>query len=580
MKHWLITMKSFYLLIWMFVSVVASAGEFLKPDQAFVLSSTPDGVLEWQISPHYYLYKDRIRVSEVGQKRDLHLMWLSQAEQKDDPNFGLVEVFHDQVRVKVTDTKASGAPTAYEVTYQGCSEQGLCYPPQQRTVTLSLTNEQAVTQPSPTTKEQGLVSGLMNNGVWVTLLTFFALGLGLSLTPCVLPMVPILAGVIAGQSGKLSSKKGFVLALSYVLGMSVTYTIAGVLVGIFGAQLNLQAAMQNPWILAFFALVFVLLSLSMFGLYELQLPDRLRNKMDALGSNRKGGQLFGVAIMGAISALVVSPCVSAPLAGALLYISTTGDAWLGGAVLFVLSIGMGGPLLIMGLGGGRFLPKAGMWMQHVKAFFGVVLLGVSISLLGRFLPEYVSTMMWALLLLAYGCYIIPNTLSGKWRRMQLAGSIALLFYSLSIGSSSLAGSPSLMTPLKFFGTATSNEDEGQQSALFTRYDSVLDVQNQIARANADGLPVVLDLYADWCTACKTMEKEVFDKASLHSQADRYQFIQLDITDNTSKHHAFMESLGIFGPPAIVFFNSDGTLSDVTQGELSEREMLEHLDKLR
>ena len=574
------TFKAAVLLSFVFGVSFSNADEFLKPDQAFVFSATVDGALKWEVAPHYYLYKDRIQVKKNDQ--EVSLAWQTEAEQKDDPNFGLVNVFHNLVNAQVNDVSADGKSADYVVEYQGCSEDGLCYPPQQKTValTLSKTNTDSPLSVPLISEEQGLMAGLLNENIWVMLLTFFALGLGLSLTPCVLPMVPILGGIIAGQSGELSTRKGFALALSYVLGMSITYSAAGVLVGLFGAQLNLQAAMQTPLILSFFALVFAVLAVSMFGFYELQLPDRLRNKMDALGSGMKGGQLLGVAAMGAVSALVVSPCVSAPLAGALLYISTTGDAWLGGAVLFVLSLGMGVPLLLMGLGGGRFVPKAGMWMQQVKAFFGVVLLGVAISLVSRFLPLFVSVLMWALLLFAYACYIFPTTLNSGWKRMQLALSGVILVYSVSIGSSVLAGAPNLIEPLAYLGGGANSTLQMPHKALFTRYNSMQDIHAQLATAKERGMPAVLDFYADWCTACSTMEKEVFDKPSLLEKSGSYAFIQLDMTKNTEAQQSYMKELGIFGPPALVFFNSDGSISQISQGELDERDMLNKLAQMR
>lgn len=567
------------LLITLGVSSLAQAG-FLKPDQAFKMSVSDEGQVAWEIAPHYYLYQDRIHITQDG--KPVQIEWQTPAEEKNDPNFGLVNVFHNQAQLKVV-----GKSGAYKVSYQGCSEDGLCYPPQNKQVTLTIAERQAPAQEGNqsaalVSEEQGLLAQLLHENIWVMLATFFVLGLGLSLTPCVLPMVPILGGIIAGQSGTLSSRKGFFLALSYVLGMSVTYSVAGILVGLFGAQLNLQAAMQTPWVLSLFALVFVLLSLSMFGFYELQLPNTLRNKMDSVGAGLKGGQFLGVAIMGAVSALVVSPCVSAPLAGALLYISTTGDAWLGGAVLFVLSLGMGAPLLLMGVGGGRFIPKAGMWMQNVKAFFGVVLLGVAIALVSRFLPSIASVALWALLVMGYGCYVLPSTLVGAWKRMQLLLAAILLLYGTSLAVSVLAGQPSMLSPLRAFAAlGVTAMPGGQNSAhLFNRTESMSSLQEQLSQAKTLGKPAVLDFYADWCTACKTMDEEVFSKPAIMAYGKDMQFIQLDITKNTKAHQDFMQQLGIFGPPAIIFYKADGTIHHISQGELTEREMADKLDALR
>lgn len=570
------------LMLGLFLSFLVRA-EFLPVDQAFQLQVNADkGAIAWVIEPGYYLYKERIALHQEDVAADYE--WQSESVDKDDPNFGLVPVFHDYAELTVL-----GESGEYRVSYQGCAEAGLCYPPQSRIVKLQIAStDQAETDSTqtdalPVSEERGLLEALLSKNVWVMLLTFFVLGLGLSLTPCVLPMVPILGGIIAGQSDNLSSKKGVVLALSYVLGMSVTYSLAGVLVGLFGAKLNLQAAMQTPWILTIFATVFVVLALSMFGFYELQLPNRLRNKMDSVGSQFKGGQLLGVAAMGAVSALVVSPCVSAPLAGALLYISTTGDAWLGGMVLFVLSLGMGAPLLLMGFGGGRFIPKAGMWMQQVKAFFGVVLLGVAIALVSRFLAPLFSVGLWAILLVSYACFILPTQWRSGWTRLQLSLATLLMAYGFSLLVSVFAGAPDLYEPLGFLKAEEGNPNlrlSAEQAPLFHRVNTVDALQQQLSIAVTQGRPAVVDLYADWCTACKSLEKDVFQQAEVQGFRDNVMFVQLDITDNRLDQQENMQTMGLFGPPALVFFSAKGEVQTIQQGELTLAKMVTLLRQMK
>ena len=333
---------------------------FLPVSEAFKPQFIPaaDGYdVHFTIAPHYYLYKDRLKLSDDSASLDIR----QPSETKLDKNFGKVQVFHNELDIRIHNP--SGA--ALTLSYQGCSEQGLCYPPQPLVLSTESSPVQAGTDSSD----------IANKSLWWVILSFLGLGIGLSLTPCVFPMIPILSSIIAGQSAnKLSAGKGFGLALSYVLGMACSYALIGVLVAAFGARVNLAAFTQTPIVISLAALLFVVLSLSMFGLFELQLPSFLRNRLNDFSNRQQGGHLLSTFLMGFFAALVVSPCVSAPLAGALMYLSTTGDVITGGAALFALGMGMGVPLLIIGLSGGRLLPKAGSWMLIIKSAFGVGLL--------------------------------------------------------------------------------------------------------------------------------------------------------------------------------------------------------------
>lgn len=469
-------------------------------------------------------------------------------------------------------------PIQVELSWQGCAEAGLCYPPRTETFQLQWPGNTAITleteqiinpviSPSAATKDAGALATLLeSSGLMWIVGTFFVLGLGLTFTPCVLPMLPILAGAIAGQGQKISTGKGLGLSVAYVLGMATTYTAAGVLVGYFGASMNLQTAMQNPIALSVFALIFVLLSLAMFGFYELQLPAFLSDKLNNLGNkpNSKAsssgfGRYTGLALLGLISALVVSPCVSAPLAGALIYISTTGDALLGGAALFALSLGMGVPLLLVGAGGGRLLPRAGVWMLAVKNFFGVLLLALAISLLARFLPASISLTLWGLLALVYAVHLGSGEIKTGWQKTRRGLAAALAIYAVALLVGALAGQDDPLQPLAgLMGKSSLVTVAGEQQTLFTKTDSVKQLKQQLLLAKNQSLPVVLDFYADWCASCKVMEKQVFNQINPQNFVNQLVFLQLDLTKNTPEQSALLEEYQLFGPPALLYFDQNGT----------------------
>lgn len=575
----------------------AQEEEFLPPEQAFRFGyeQLSDGTvkLHWDIADGYYLYQKRLKLTDENKQPLTDVAFLTQAEEKDDPNFGLVQVFHHQL-----DVEALPASKMLTVSYQGCSENGLCYPPQRKKLDVepvsvvkpatALPAEgqllPANSQDLAVEEDAGAIAAMLANaeGYWVVL-TFFVLGLGLTFTPCVLPMIPILAGIIAGQGENITMRRGIGLSTAYVLGMSLTYTLAGVLVGYFGAKMNLQASLQSPTALITFSALFIALAMAMFGFYELQLPSFLRDRLDRMGQNSSGGKYAGVALMGLISALVVSPCVSAPLAGALVYISTTGDALLGGASLFALSLGMGMPLILVGAGGGKWLPRAGGWMLEVKAFFGVLLLGVAISLLGRLLPGNVSILLWALLAIVYAAHLGNFGQSeslNSWGKTRRGLSIALMVYGISLLLAGLAGQDDPLKPLAFV-SAPAQSTSVAQKPLFVRYDSISAMEAAMRDASAAGHPVVVDLYADWCASCKVMEREVFSRNDVRALGEKVTFIQLNMTDNTPEQSAFLQSHGLFGPPSLLFYKADG--SELTaarvQGELGPQQFIGQVSKL-
>ena len=398
--------------------------EFLPVDKAFVLSTevADDGALlaRWEMVDGYYLYRHRFdfatRTSETVAESGVVLgePEIPPGKKKIDEWFGEVEVYYHQAQARVP-VASGGGPVEVGISYQGCADMGLCYPPETKWVALDLGagvgggdssgGLPAATSAISETSEQALASMLRDGGLLTSLLLFFLGGVGLAFTPCVLPMVPILSSIIVGESAQITRARALWLSITYVLGMALTYALIGTLVGLFGASMNLQAALQSPPVLVFFALVFVALAFSMFGFYELQLPQRWQNGLNSLGQRVGGGKLVSVFVMGSLSSLVVSPCVSAPLAGALIYISSTGDALLGGGALLALGLGMGVPLVVIGASGGHLLPKAGAWMNSVKAVFGVLLLAVAVWLLERVVPPSLTLVLWAGLAMGAGVYL-------------------------------------------------------------------------------------------------------------------------------------------------------------------------------
>ncbi len=554
-----------------------SAGEVLEPDQAFRFDAiVEDGntiLIRWDITPGHYLYKDKFSFTLTqADGISLDQVPLPKGEEKDDEFFGRIEVYHDPVEVRVPLLRENLEAT--EITllarYQGCAEIGICYPPQKKSITLALpagtagaapasqaSAPAAATLEAPLSEQDQLAAALAGGNTAWTILLFFAAGLLLAFTPCVFPMIPILSSIIVGQGEAITTRKAFVLSLTYVLAMAATYTVAGVIAGLFGA--NLQAAFQNPWILVSFATVFVALSFSMFGFYELQLPSALQSKLTEVSNKQEGGTLTGVAIMGLLSALIVGPCVAPPLMGALIYIGQTGDPWLGGAALFALSLGMGAPLVAIGTAGGKYLPRAGGWMDAVKAVFGVLLLAVAIWMLERILPASVTLLLWALLLIISAVYMgsldaIKEGASG-WRKLWKGLGLVLLLQGAVMLVGLAAGNTDPLQPLKgigFGGGAT------QQAHLsFKTIKTVDDLEREVAAASAAGMPVMLDFYADWCVSCKEFEKYTFSDPQVIAALGNAVALQADVTANDDADQALLKRFKLIGPPGIVFYDVDG-----------------------
>lgn len=537
---------------------------FLHPDEAFTFRAYPNddtGTLtaEWVIADGYYLYQEQFQFEVVGDA-DVTLGEPQFPEGKihTDEFFGEQEVHYQQVAVTVF---VQGEPdTAFElrVRYQGCADAGLCYPPQFKTVNLEVPEGNAATAAGASSansnlSEQDQLARLITTGniAWV-MLAFIGFGLLLTFTPCVLPMVPILSSIIVGQEN-MTTRKAFVLSVVYVLAMALTYTIAGVLAGLFGA--NLQAMFQNPWILITFAGVFVLLALAMFGFYDLQLPASWQSKLTNISNSQKGGTLTGVAIMGFLSALIVGPCVAAPLAGALIVIGQSGDPVRGGLALFSLSVGMGIPLILIGTGFGKFVPRAGGWMDAVKGVFGVLLLAVALYLLDRVLPSEVIVALWALLAICSAVYMGAFALvTSGWHRLWKGFGLAVFVWGIALLVGLASGRADLFTPLKNFTGGGAVQEE---HLPFKRVKTVADLEREVQQAAAMNKPVMLDFYADWCISCKEMERYTFTDPAVRQALSNAVLLQADVTANDDADQALLSEFGLYGPPGIIFFNTNG-----------------------
>ena len=585
--------------------------EFLAVDTAFRFSSRVEGdaiVLIWDIEDGYYLYKERFKFKIDKSLGSLGTpIYSKQGKQKDDPNFGVVNVFHDDIVIKIPVTLGNASEALIKVTYQGCADAGLCYPPQTKdslfvsntetssslttsTLTTTAKTQQQTTQ--PTTKQQTTQDYESANGIFSFIQTatlpaiigiFFLLGMGLTFTPCVFPMIPIISSIIAGQKNP-TTWKSFNLSFAYVLGMSLTYASAGVITGMLGASANIQAYLQAPAVLVTFSVVFVLLALSMFGFYELQLPEGLRNRLNNTSQNIKGGQSVGVFFIGALSALIVSPCVSAPLAGALLYISTTADAMLGGLSLFALGLGMGVPLIAVGVGGGKFLPKAGHWMEIVKAGFGIMLIGVAIWLLERLLPSTVTLLLWSLLVGLTGAQMGAfEAAKLGWERLTKGLGLFLVLYSSTLFIGALTGANDPLNPLEkiISGNVTTENPNSHEATPFNTVYNLDQFSTQKERAKGIKKPILLDFYADWCISCKVMEREVFAQPAAAELMSNFLLVQADVTNNDIGNQSFLEEYDLFGPPSILFFDPNGNelIELRVMGELNEEQFIKQLNNV-
>jgi len=552
--------------------------EFLSPDQAFRFDAIPEGTdrirLNWEIAEGYYLYRARIKVRTTSANAQLGAPQFPPGQVKTDEYFGKQEVYHHELAASVPVARSSGGELELplEVTYQGCADAGLCYPPQTKSVVVRLPGSAgsgsdgarkpgasgatgAGMAPAPGTPaaaaflSQEWFSNALRGNLLVALACFYLGGLVLSLTPCVLPMVPILSGIIVGSGKQMTTGRSFALSVSYVFGMALTYAIAGVASAAAGKEV--QAMFQQWWVIALFAAVFLVLALSMFGLFTVQMPALVQSRLAELSNRQSAGTFGGVALMGALSALIVTTCVAPVLVGALLVISQTGAVVRGGAALFAAGIGMGTPLLLVGASARRLLPKPGPWMDLVKKLFGVLMLAVAVWMIERLVPERLALALWSVpaLMLAWlllGAFRERSVLA--WG-LRAAGAAAGL-YGIALAAGSALGGTDPLAPIPAFAKPVS-------SLSFRAIHSVADLDREVSQARAQGHSVLVDFSADWCTSCKEMERYTFTDPTVQAALRQTVLLRANVTQNDADDQALLRHFGIFGPPTIAFYGADG-----------------------
>lgn len=555
-----------------------NASEFPPPEEVFFPDVFPvDGntvEIGIRIEPGFYVYKHRITAKSLSPDAQAGQLDLPKGKLKYDEFFGESEVYYDEVigRLAIARATPEAMDLELEVGYQGCADGGLCYLPQTEVMTVSLPAAKVVsdlsaaapsggTPAAPVSEQARLAQIITGSSIWVAAGVFFLAGLGLAFTPCVLPMVPILSGIIAGEGDDVSSMRGFTLALSYVMGMAIIYTGAGVAAAAAGMQL--QATFNQPWILILFSGLFILLALGMFGAYDLQMPSSVQSKLAGISGQQKSGTMIGAFIMGALSALVVTACVAPALIAALTVMAQSGDMVRGGVALFAMSLGMGAPLLLVGAAQGKLLPKAGPWMVAIKGAFGFMMLGLAIWMLSRILPGTITLALWAVLTFMAGVFMGGLTTFGPEaspaQKMGKGFGVLAMIWGVLMVLGAVTGGSNPLQPLASvsFGGAGDATVASHDELPFQRIKTVTDLDREIAAASQQGKSVMLDFYADWCVSCKEMEAWTFTDAGVQAALSNTVWLQADVTANDAEDKALLDRFGVFGPPTIIFFGTDG-----------------------
>jgi thiol:disulfide interchange protein DsbD len=544
--------------------------QFLPVDEAFVLTASADGgeqiALDWRVAPGYYLYRHRVSVKTATPGFSLGEIELPPGKKKTDEFFGDVEVYYDALNASVPVARpADVSALEIAVSYQGCADAGLCYPPVTKTLAIEMPSPgtPARADSTPMIAEQDRLAGLIAAGnLLVVMATFFGFGLLLAFTPCVLPMIPILSGIIAGQGAAATPRRSFVLSAVYVLGMALTYTAAGAAFAAAGQQA--QAFFQQPWIIITFAALFVVLALAMFGLFDLKIPAALETRLAAVSGRQRAGSLVGTAVMGALSALVVTACVAPPMVAALAVIGQTGDVLRGALALFAMAIGMGSPLLLVGVAGGRFLPHAGPWMTTIKTLFGVLFLAVAVWMLERILPGSLTLALWALLVIVGGYYFggfgRAHAAIDAWRLLARGAGLAAIVWGVIMLVGAAAGGHDPLQPLRgavMPGLVAGGPETSGKPLPFRKVATIAELDRELAAARAAGQPAMLDFYADWCVSCKEMEKYTFSVADVQQDLAGFVLLKADVTANNEADQALLRRFGVYGPPTTAFFGTHG-----------------------
>ncbi len=556
-----------FLMSW---TLFAAMPSYLMPDEAFKPTITKKSestyVITVGLGKDIYLYENKLKISDPlpDDGIDYHVKNLTTAVKHHDE---MVYLESPSFEVTLSSSGASGSEDVkIMLEYQGCSEQGLCYNPMEKEFVVAVDASKlvaggAATEAPTELSETDEISEVFKTGSILTILAaFFGFGLFLAMTPCVFPMIPILSSIIVSQGEGMTAKRGFFLSVVYVLAMSVAYTLAGVLAGLFGA--NIQAALQDPLVLSAFALIFVALAFSMFGFFEIGIPHAWQTRLSKhSGKAGEKGGVIGVAIMGFLSALIVGPCIAPPLAGALIYIGQSGDALLGGAALFIMSLGMGVPLLIVGMGAGKFMPRPGGWMTTVSRVFGVMMLAIAIWMLSRVLPEWTSMLLWAFLLIMSSIYLgaLERLREDQHGFNALVKGIGVIFliYGTFLFYGALTGATNPLNPLEKVNLHVSSQNVSGASAqaTFVKIRSIPELNAELSKAK--GKRVLVDFYADWCTSCKELEHVTFKDPAVMAKMGEFVLIQADVTKNGDQEKELTKKFGLYGPPAILFFDESG-----------------------
>lgn len=580
MKH---ILRGLSLLFILTLSLMANPPKILTPEEAFTISAlqSEQGVtIKIGLGEGIYLYDDKIKL-ELIQPKQLSLEeYVSRPKPEQYQDYITQrQSFEMFIPQSLLDKEVKKGSFTIKFSYQGCSELGICYQPMSNEFTFKIGGFAKLA--SFLSEQDQIAQTLANSNIAIILATFFGFGLLLALTPCVFPMIPILSSIIVSQPNTtMSAKRGFLLSLVYVLAMSLAYAIAGILAGLFGA--NLQASLQNPWVITAFSALFVLLALSMFGFYEIKMPSLLQTKISKKSAEAQTQGLFGIAVMGFLSALIVGPCVAAPMAGALIYIGQSGDALLGGVALFTMSIGMGVPLLVIGTTAGRYMPRPGAWMQNITILFGVMLLAVAIWMVSRIVPGEVSMALWSLLVVCsaifFGAIEPLKEVASGWAKLLKSFAFLLLVYGIVLFIGFISGATDPLKPLE---RLTLKEIQTNNlvasSTAFTKISSLSMLETALKSSEK---VVMLDFYADWCVNCVEYEKFTFSDARVKAKMQTMTLLKADVTKNSDEDKAMQKAFTIYGPPALLFFKNGKELSEFRLvGFKNADEFLAHLEKL-
>lgn len=555
-------LKKIILFIFILTStLVANGNKILKPSEAFSvhLSKNDSSILvNIDLGNGIYIYKNKLHVelTEPLKQNLTEFIKLPKSEFFHNENVFRKD-FKFIIPIEMIKKYAKDEDFTLKISWQGCSEAGLCYQPMEKSQTFSLNSK---VKKEKLSEQDTIAKSFKSKSLFLVLLSFLGFGFLLSLTPCVFPMIPILSSIIVSNSGeKMDAKKGFFLSFVYVLAMSLAYSMVGVLAGVFGS--NIQIALQNPYVIFTFSGIFVLLSLSMFGFYDLELPKSLQSMANKKSDKMKGKGVLGVAVMGFLSALIVGPCVAAPLAGALVYIGQSGDALLGGLALFIMGIGMGVPLLIIGASAGKFLPKPGLWMDRIKSIFGVLMLGVAIWMIQRVVSSEISMFLWATLFIASAVYmgvLEPLKTQNGWAKFLKSFSVLILLYGIIVFVGIFIGGGNVFSPLKGLHVKE-NKSLHVKENDFLLVKTLNQLNQQIANSKK---PILIDFWATWCVSCQEMDEITFENEKVKKEFENFTLLRVDVTKNSDEDKKILKKFGIFGPPAIVFFKNKKELKNL------------------